>query len=221
MNFLKIAFRNLTKRWGYSAINIFGLALGLAACLVIYLFVKYELSYDRFHSKADRVFRVTREATVSGQVSAYAASNYSLADLLEENIPEIESITRFGRTRGWVSTEDKGMRFREERFLLAEPSFFNVFDVEFLAGNPKTALDGPNKVVLTETTAKKYFGVEDPMGKRLSLDFRRDFIVTGVVEDWASPSHFNFELMGSMETTRNDWYSKEQFEHWGNLWCYT
>ncbi len=221
MNFLKVALRNLTRRWSYSLINILGLALGLSACLVIYLFVKYELSYDKFHTKSDRIYRVTREATISGQQSAYAASNYSLADLLTEHLSGIEGVARFGTTRGWMSTEDKARRFEENKILLAETSFFDLFDVEFLAGNPSTALNGPNKIILTQSSAEKYFGTEDAMGKTLSLDFKRNFVVTGIVQDWKRPSHFDFDFLASLETTKTNWYGDSQFTHWGNLWTYT
>ncbi|MEM9327957.1 MAG: ABC transporter permease, partial [Bacteroidota bacterium] len=174
-----------------------------------------------FHSKSDRIFRVTRQATISGQRSAYAASNYSLADLMIEHIPEVEHVTRIGTTKGWVATQDKSRRFEERQMLFAEPSFFDVFDVQFLAGNASTALTGPNKVVITKATAEKYFGQESPMGKSLSLDFKRTFVVTGVVEAWKHPSHFNFDFLVSMQSTETDWYSKSMFEHWGNLWTYT
>lgn len=218
---LKIAFRNLFRRFTYSLINILGLSVGLAACLVIFLFLKQELSYDRFHSQSENIYRVTRKATISGQESTYAPVNYSLADLIGEHIPEVEEVTRFGRTRGWINNQELTKRFEENRILLAEPSFFRVFDAEFMAGNPETALEGPNKVVITQSTAKKYFGELNPMGQTLQLNRERDFVVSGVIKDWPTTSHFQFDFLASLETTKVNWYGESMFNHWGNIWAYT
>ena len=218
---LKIAFRNLFYRFHYSLINILGLSVGLAACLVIFLFLKHELSYDQFHHQSKDIYRVIRSAEISGQQSTYAPVNYSLADLISEHIPEAKEVTRFGRTRGWVSNQALTRRFEERRILLAEPSFFRVFDATFLAGNPESALAGPNKVVITQTMAEKYFGTLNPMGQTLQLNRERDFVVTGVVEDWPATTHFQFDFLVSLATTQVNWYSEAMFHHWGNIWVYT
>ena len=218
---LKIAFRNLFYRFHYSLINILGLSVGLAACLVIFLFLKHELSYDQFHHQSKDIYRVIRSAEISGQQSTYAPVNYSLADLISEHIPEAKEVTRFGRTRGWVSNQALTRRFEERRILLAEPSFFRVFDATFLAGNPESALAGPNKVVITQTMAEKYFGTLNPMGQTLQLNRERDFVVTGVVKDWPATTHFQFDFLVSLATTQVNWYSEAMFHHWGNIWVYT
>ncbi len=220
-NFFKVALRNLRKRLSYSLINIFGLSLGLSSCLLIFLFVKQELSYDRFHDKSDRIFRVTRQATNSGQLSHYAPVNYTLADLIKENVAQAEQVTRFGFTRGWMSNVEGTKRFEERRIALAEPSFHQVFDVDFLSGNPESALEGPGKIVLTKSTAIRYFGDENPMGQQLVLDQKREFLVTGVVADWPTQSHFQFDFLVSLESTKTDWYGESMFRHWGNIWAYT
>lgn len=217
----KIAFRNLVRRFSYSAINIVGLSFGLAACLVIFLFLKHELSYDQFHSQSEQIYRVTRSAQISGQQHVSSQLNYSLADLISEHIPEVDHVARFSRTRGWISTPDQTRRFEENRFFLAETGFFDVFDVEFLAGNPATALEGPNKVVITQSTAEKYFGELNPMGQVLQLNQERDFVVSGVIAAWPSTSHFQFDFLASLSTTKNNWYGESMFNHWGNIWVYT
>ncbi len=218
---LKIAFRNLARRFSYSLINIVGLSFGLAACLVIFLFLKHELSYDQFHSKSQEIYRVTRSANFSGQKHESSQVNYTLADLIEEHIPEVSEVARFGRTRGWINTPDQTRRFEENRIMLAESSFFDVFDVEFIAGNPNSALDGPNKVVITQATANKYFGDLNPMGQVLQLNKERDFVVTGVVANWPTTSHLKFDFLASLATTKANWYGKSMFQHWGNIWLYT
>lgn len=218
---LKIAFRNLARRFSYSLINIVGLSFGLAACLVIFLFLKHELSYDQFHSQSEHIYRVTRKAKISGQVGSYARVNYALTDLIQAHVPEVTQVTRFGTTSGWINTPDLTKQFEEKGLFLAEPSFFKVFDVEFLAGNPETALEGPNKIVITQGMAKKYFGEMNPMGKALQLNKERDFIVTGVVEEWSSQSHVQFDFLISLSTTKVNWYSESMFTHWGNIWAHT
>ncbi len=218
---LKIAFRNLARRFSYSLINIVGLSFGLAACLVIFLFLKHELSYDQFHSQSENIYRVTRKAKISGQENTYARVNYTLADLIKEHVPEVTKVTRFGPTRGWINTPDLSKQFDEKRLFLAESSFFDVFDVEFLAGNPETALEGPNKVVITQAIAKKYFGEMNPMGQVLQRNKERDFVVTGVVAEWPSQSHLEFDFLISLSSSKINWFSESMFTHWGNIWAYT
>ena len=218
---LKIALRNLARRFSYSLINIVGLSFGLAACLVIFLFLKHELSYDQFHSQSEQIYRVTRKANFGGQLHESSQVNYSLSDLIGEHIAEVNAVTRFGRTRGWINTPDQTKRFEENRIMLAETSFFDVFDVEFLAGNPATALEGPNKVVITQKTADKYFGDLNPMGQVLQLNKERDFVVSGVVANWPANSHFDFDFLASLSTTKANWYGDAMFQHWGNTWVHT
>ncbi|MDW3196420.1 MAG: ABC transporter permease [Cytophagales bacterium] len=218
---LKIALRNLTRRFSYSLINIVGLSFGLAACLVIFLFLKHELSFDKFHSQSEQIYRVTRKATISGREGTYARVNYSLTDLIREHVPEIKGVTRFGSARGWINTMDLSKQFEENRIFLAETSFFRVFDVEFLVGNPETALEGPNKMVITQHMAEKYFGESNPLGQVLQMNKERDFVVTGVISEWPQQSHLQFDFLMSLSTTKNNWYSESMFTHWGNIWAHT
>ncbi|MFY0688784.1 MAG: ABC transporter permease [Cyclobacteriaceae bacterium] len=218
-NYLKIAFRNLTKRKAYTVINLLGLTIGMVACLIIFLFVRQEMSYDSFHSNSERIFRVGRSMTISGQHSAFVVSNYSMADLMEENIPELETVVRISRTDGWVSNKDRSVKFEERSFFYGEPELFELFDFDFESGNPQTALDAPNKVVITSQTAEKYFGNQEPIGQLIVLDDTREFIVTAVVKEWPDNSHFHFDFIASLSSTKN-WYGEEMFNHWGNVWVY-
>ena len=209
-NFIKIAFRNLKKYRTYSFINILGLAVGIGCALLIALHVVDELSYENFHEKADRIYRVVLEE--------YIGSSSPLAPALKRNLPEIEEtvlIDNFTRrSKKLFSTSEK--RIYEERFILAEPSIFQVFSFSLLRGDPETALNNPNSIVLTETTAKKYFGEDDPMGKIMTLENTWDFIVTGVLEDIPENTHLKFDLMASFSfNAREDLYGNKLYQHWG------
>lgn len=219
-NYLKIALRTLARRKGYAFINISGLAIGISCCLMIFMYVHDEYSYDTFHENGDRVYRVYRQQTNSGSgTSTFANSNYALAPLLEENYQQIEKATRISRrSRTQIEFEDK--RFTEPNFYFAEASFFDLFDVEFLAGDPETALSGPGMVLVTPETARKYFGSANPVGKTLTIRDEYPLVVTGIIRKFPGNAHFNYDMIASMETTRQ-WFGESMFEHWGNLWIHT
>ena len=219
-NYLKVAFRNIFRRKVYALINILGLTVGLTACLIIFVFVTHEFSYDTFHAKSSSTYRVVREATIGDQHSALARINYAYAELAVENIAAVQNVTQVGQLRGLISLPDLSKEFDERKMLLADPAFFEVFDVNFLQGNPEAALSGPSKVVLTSSAARKYFGDEDAIGKILRHNRARTFEVTGVVEDWPENSHMSWDMLFSIESTRN-WYSEQMFKHWGNVWVFT
>ncbi|MFZ2053013.1 MAG: ABC transporter permease [Candidatus Aminicenantales bacterium] len=203
---LKIILRNLRKRKGISLINIAGLTIGVTGFILIALFVQDELSYDRHHKNAGRIYRVNVRA-VANETEFYSATSCTpMAQALITEFPEVEASTkvhRFGIPV--VRYEDKV--FSEERFWSADESFFDVFSVPFLKGDPKTALIEPNSVVLTRSTAERYFGQENPIGKTLNTDRRRDYVVTGVIEDVPRTSHFRYDFLGSMNTFE---YSRSQ-----------
>jgi len=198
-NYLKVAFRNLKKHKAYSFITIAGYAVGMCACILIFLWVRNELSYDRFHEKAARIFRVTDEREESGSFSRGAVTSAVLAPALQERYPEIVAAVRlYKEDRATVRFE--GVSFIENRFFFADASFFNVFTFPILRGDPGTALRDSNTVVITEATAQKYFGTSDPMGKVISLQNRRDFKVTGVLKDIPANSHIAFDFLASYAT---------------------
>ncbi len=220
-NILKITLRNLARRKIYSFINILGLSVGLASCLIIFLFVKNEVSYDRFNLKSENIYRIVRDATVSNQQFTLARINYSFADLVSENIPGVQKVTRVGRFSGFMSTEDYEKEFEESEGILTDPGFFEVFDVNFVNGSSEQPLAAPNQMILTQSAATKYFGDKNPIGETLTRNRGEQvFEVTGVIEDWPENSHMNFNMLISISSTRN-WYGESMFTHWGNVWVFT
>ncbi|MYA76713.1 MAG: FtsX-like permease family protein, partial [Gemmatimonadetes bacterium] len=177
--------------------NVPLLALGLAGCLLIGLFIRDELSYDRFHDKADRIYRVTAEHRQGNQVTRNADVLIPIAKFIRTDFPEVEDMVRFVPPgNAWmVKYGDKG--FYERDFYLADSSVFNVFHVPLVTGNPRTALDGNDKIVLSETIARKYFGDENPIGKILDAEGSFHLVVTGVMEDLPSNSHLGFDILAS------------------------
>ena len=198
-NYLRVALRNLKRYKTFSFINIIGLAVGTACCILIFLYVSDELSYDKFNVNADRIYRVYLQARIHNSDLNTATAPAPMGAAMLENIPEVENYTRV-RNFGFPVMRYKHKAFSEEKFYWADSTFFDIFTVQFLEGNPKTALTKPNTVVLTEATAKKYFGDEDPMGKMLNADHRRDYLVTGVVKAFPRNSHFHFDFLASLST---------------------
>ncbi|MEJ7586266.1 MAG: ABC transporter permease [Ferruginibacter sp.] len=198
-NYFKIAFRNLWKNKGLSAINIFGLAIGIAVCLVIMLFVQNEMSYDRYNEKADRIVRVIFRGTVQGGKMNESTVMPPTAQTLKADYPEVQEATRI-RTYGWPRLVYGDKSFKEDEFVFVDSNFFQVFTLPLIQGDPKTALLKPNTIVITRALAKKYFGSEDPMGKVISFKDGRNapFTVTGLIDKVPVNSHFHFELFASM-----------------------
>jgi putative ABC transport system permease protein len=195
-NYLKIAFRNMRRNKTYTFINISGLAIGLASCFFILLWVQNELSYDRFHEKADRICRINIKLprSTGDLVSAYSTS--ALGPTFKEEFPEVIEAARFkivADKKILVKHGDKD--FFEERFGIADPSIFKIFTFPFLKGNPEMALANPNSIVVTEDFAKKYFGTEDPLGKILTVEKEHEFIVTGLIKNTPYNSHLQFDSL--------------------------
>ena len=189
-NYLKLAFRHLSRQKAFSFINISGLAIGLACSLIIFLWVQDELSYDQFHQKADRTYRLLAEA---GDLKV-AISPAPVAPKLQEELPEIEHTTRLWMLAGAMIQAGE-TKFEEKKGFFVEPSFFDVFDFKLLKGDPKTALIQPNSIVLTEAIAIKYFGTTDALGKSVRKDNQDDFIVTGILAQPVGNSHLQFDLL--------------------------
>jgi putative ABC transport system permease protein len=198
-NYLTVALRNLIRYKGYSMINIAGLAIGLASCILIMLYISDELSFDRFHEKADRTYRVYTRGVIGANEFSGTYTSAPMAKALLEDFPEVEYACRVMRGSDRV-VKINGNNFIEKRFLFADSSFFDIFSFEVLKGNPKTALSDANTLVLTESTAKRYFGDIDPIGKTLIMN-NENFMVTAVCEDVPANSHFRFNVLASMVTT--------------------
>jgi ABC-type antimicrobial peptide transport system permease subunit len=180
----------------YAFLNIFGLTLGIASCLVIFLIVRNELNYDNY-SKADRIYRVTLNAIDFN-------SNVSLAitPAMRVDFPELEQVTQVMYSNQ-VMVKVKNNRFRDKDFAFADPSFPKIFDLQWIAGDPKTALSEPNSLVLNETLAKKYFGDKNPMGQVINIENQINAKVTGVIKDIPGNRSLPFQMLCSFETIKS------------------
>jgi putative ABC transport system permease protein len=216
-NYLKIAIRNILKHKVYSLINVFGLAIGMACSILILLWVRDELSYDRFHKNAERVYRVTREwKNQDGRTSLHLARVAPpIGPLLKNDFPGIvEDVVRIRADFNTLLKLDD-RTFVEDNFFWAEENIFNIFSIPLLEGDPATALKEPNSVVLTEAMGRKYFGEEDPLGKTINYEGEADLKVTGVVKNVPENSHFNFDFLGSFITLENFFGKEFMTSNWG------
>jgi putative ABC transport system permease protein len=200
-NYLKIALRNLAKRKGYTVINVLGLGIGMAVCLLIVLFIRDELSFDRHHEKGDRVFRLVVDRNYPGRSTAYSLIPQSYAAAVKLEFPEVEEAVRvYSRGGASIQLVYQNNKFEEKRAYFVDSNFFRVFSAKILDGNAATALSKPNAVVITETTAKKYFGtVQNAKGKLLKQEGNNNppLEVTAVCIDWPANSHFVFDILVS------------------------
>ena len=214
-NYLTIAWRNLARYKGYSFINIAGLGVGVACCLLILLFIQDEYRYDRHHPDTEQVYRVTREwLRPDGEpVLQLARISAPIGPALEASFPEIEHATRLWATDALISYEDR--HFEENDVFFAEPSLFAVFAIDLIHGDPATALDGPNKVILTTEMAAKYFGDRNPLGETLTAYGSVPLEVTGVMEPQPRTSHVHFNFLASLATTE-PWFGVERLSQWGS-----
>ncbi len=201
-NYFKIALRNLAKNPGYSFINVFGLALGIMAFILILLFINNELSYDKYHTESDRIYRVSREwFNRDGETSLHLGHVAPpFGPLMKEEFDsQIEYSIRFFGQDPLISYEDK--HFEEDNFYFVDPEVFKVFSWELIAGDPETALSTPNGIVINERTALKYFGTTDAVGKALMFNMQGTEFplqVNGVMKDIPKTSHFEVDMMASM-----------------------
>lgn len=198
-NYLKVAVRNFLSRPGFSLINILGLAVGVACCLLILLFVRDETSFDRHNERIERMYRVGLSAFVNNNATEAVVSSAPMAKGLVDEIPEVEAAARV-RNFGFPVFRYGDKVFSEERVFWVDNSFFDIFTVPFIAGDSRTALEKPLTIVLTRAMAHKYFGDEAALGKVLNADGRRDYVITGVVEDPPRNSHFHYDFLASVET---------------------
>lgn len=222
-NYLRISYRNLLKNKIYSCINILGLSVGIASVMLIAIYVSYETSYDTFFDDSDRIHRIALERVYPGRVKMFGTSPVMLAPTLKENYPQVEAVTRLHRlfftNQLNVTLEDNNQVFVESRFLFADPSFFEVFSHEFIVGNAESALDDVNDVVISESTANKYFGTSDVLGRTINVT-GNPAQISGVIKDIPSNSHVHFDLLGSTFSLGFLNNAIEQ-NSWVNPWVYT
>ncbi|MFC3881753.1 ABC transporter permease [Algoriphagus namhaensis] len=230
-NYFKIAYRNLLKNKAYSLINILGLGVGMACCVLIFMFVQDELSYDSYHENGDRIYRVIHgsvpndNATEGAEPSPFWVwGNAPVGPALKLDFPEIEKVVQFSGRGDLLLGEGDNLQ-QEEGVLFMDSTAFDVFSWKLLEGDPKTALAAPYSVVLTKSTALKYFGEEPALGQAIKASAVAgrsedgDLTVTGVMEDLPSNSHFKFNLLISLNTFRQT--RAEVFDSWGYVDTYT
>lgn len=180
-HYLSIALRALRRDIGYATINVTGLAVGMACCLLILVYIVDELSYDRIHEKSDRIVRLALETKGGdGEWRGRVPTFYQLADLIGENLSGVETTTQIARDRALLAHESQ--QFMEGKILIASKSLFDVFSITFLRGSPETVFENPYSAVLTEAAAWKYFGDADPIGQSITRNNEHDFEVTAIVD---------------------------------------
>ena len=217
-NYLKTALRNLWKNKGYTAINIAGLAIGMAACIVIMLFVFYEKSFDKFHTK--NIYRLDEVQKFPGMVAPQnvALSMFPMGPTLKTDFPEVKNFTRISRQEK-IPYEWNNKKVFLPVVYWADSTFLDIFDFKLLKGDRQTVLDKPNSIVLTADAAEKIFGKEDPIGKTVKC-YRRDTLdmqVTGIIENVPKNSHLQFDVLMSFNT--RDF--TRLMQNWGGNWVIT
>ena len=195
-NYLKTAFRNVLRNKGFTFINVFGLAVGMACCIILFLYVQHESSYDKFHDKVDQIYRVISQDEDDGGVDRFVMTPAPLAPALLQDFPEVQKAVRFAA--GGLEVTHRGQRFYE-RVFFADSEVFDMFDFPLIKGDPQTALNDPYALLISERMADKYFSSEDPVGKSLILYGDRTYNVVGVFNDIPPNSHLQFDLLGSFQ----------------------
>jgi len=218
-NYFKVALRKIRRQKGYTLINVSGLAVGLACCAIMLLWVRNEKSFDRFHTNRESIYRLIKETSVNGDVILDARIPYPLGETILGKIPEVKNYTRYQGVEGWrIGYGDKF--FYNDFLSTADSTFFEVFTFPFVKGDPKTALKNRYSIVLTESMANKYFGTEEPMGKVLTIiQPGYSFTVTGVMKDVPKNSHLHFDCIIPIENFWEWWDGRQ--DGWGMIMFYT
>jgi putative ABC transport system permease protein len=203
-NYLKIALRSLWKSKGFSAINIFGLAIGLATCLLITLYVIDELNYDRYNEKADRIYRINSDIKFGGGDLHLTVTSDPMGAVLKKDYPQVEEYARIYNSQGSKLVKKGSQFITEQNIAHVDSTFFRVFTLPSIAGNTLTALNEPNTVVLTESSSKKYFQTVNSLGKTLEIG-KEPYKVTAVIRDMPRNSHFHFDFLLSMDNVEYQW----------------
>ena len=205
-NYFKIAYRNMTKQKGFTFINISGLAIGIACFLAIFLYVRFEKSYDNYHKDADRIYRVSTkiaDLNMPGNRNEFANISGPAAQTIKNNFPIVEKAARFVRRRNrLIQYEDK--RFYENFFFYADQELFDIFNIQVIHGNPKNLLTRPGTAVITKDMAQKYFGTENPVGKVIKVN-NSDWEITGVINNHPRNTHFKYDFIASLAKCEEIW----------------
>lgn len=211
-NYMKVAFRNFWRNKGYAFTNILGLAIGIASCILILLYVTDEFSYDRFHEKSDRIYRVLTDTKWGDQEGIAYTSPPPLGRVFSEEVSGIKSFVRFYKPQEQIVRNEE-IHFKEEGIFAADSTFFDMFSFELLQGNPKTALKQPYSMVITPRIARKYFDGESAIGQSLQLGEENTYTITGIVAPPPANSHIQFDILTSIYT-----YSDVEYFDWSWVW---
>lgn len=206
-SYFKIAWRNLKKNRLYAIINILGLTIGIVSCLLIGLYIRHELSYDRFNANADRIARVTMDYNYGGASQKVAVTGTKVGPQFKRTFPQVVDFVRIEKRKAVVNYNNRV--FQEKQVLYADPSFFNIFSFKLISGDAGQVLDAPDKIVITQTAAKKYFDNEDPVGKTLKVG-TKNYLISGVAEDSPGNSQIQFDFVISFKN-RIDPANPEQY----------
>ncbi|MDZ7754978.1 ABC transporter permease [Rhodohalobacter sp.] len=225
---LKIAFRNWRRTPLFSIVNLLGLAVGIASCLLIGIYVLNELSYDEYHENSDRIYRVTQALLNNGEDDGRSVSTpFPLKGVIDNELQGsvAETVRFFDLESESVSIKnpENNVVIRQNRFFFTDPEVFQVFDINLIRGDSGQVLSEPNSVVISENVASIYFGDEDPMGKTFHFEGRIALTVTGVMENWPQNSHFKADFLTPFSTLRNLWGNYEQLVsrwRWNPVWTY-
>lgn len=219
-NYIKIAWRNFSRHKGFMILNIGGLAIGIAACLIISFFVKNELSYDSYHKDVDRVYRVAIDIQANADSRVFAMTSFNLAPTLKKDFSQVEKAASLWKQDNKLVKFGKEKAFYENNFFLTDPEIFDVLTIPLLKGDAETALSRPATLVIAEGTAEKYFGADDPIGKVLRIN-DQDFEVTGVMQELADNSHLKLNLITSFATIEQEEWFQSTAENWFATMVYT
>ena len=217
-NYLKTAYRSLLKNKGFTALNVLGLSVGLATCLLIVLYVVDELSYDKYNINADHIYRLTIHAKLNGNAGVYATSEGPLLPFIEGKFPEIDKSVRVVDAGGIFSSPSKfyfkkgNQAILERNVVYTETPFFSMFTLPMIQGSAATALNAPFSAVITESAAKKYFNKVDVVGETLVMNDTSNYKITGVIKDVPRQSHFNYDFFLSFNTL-----SESKAKGWGYM----
>jgi putative ABC transport system permease protein len=218
-NYLVVAFRNLLKTKVISLVNIGGLVIGIASCLLILHYVSFELSYDRFHQNSDRIYRLRYDRTdETGHAARFASCCPPAAARIRGNYPEVEKIGRMLKYQAIVSHDNT--KFLEERIFFAEPQVLEILKFPFVSGDPLSGLSEPDNAFISQSTAKKYFGDRDPVGEVISTNKTTDYKIVGIFDDIPENSHLKFDILLPWKNLAA-MFGPEYTEAWGHTGSYT
>ena len=220
LNYFRTTFRNLFRNRGFTLINIIGLAIGMAASLLITLWVFDELSYDKYNEKINNIYRVDRDIFYNKERFLVPVTGAIYGETIKNDIPDFEDMVRLYPNE--MSIEDiRGVDHNEEVFFV-DPSFFNVFTFPFIQGDSEKTLEEPFTAILTEKGAEKYFGSENPINKHILIEWgdeKKSYLVTGIIENVPENSHFHFDVLTSFSTLET--YMPDNLKTWLNNYLYT